>query len=175
MEIESILAGKAPKGFIQDFVFASFMNVYNEASDNGKYILLQRQFYYAIRRWFLSCIEQEGYIWTTNNTLENRVPLELRKATFDQLVNKYEVEILDKRIIHKDPRGFFAEPHSNRRINLSTIEVKNYIPALLEYNNLLIVEKSGFYELFHNDFKLTKKYDIGMINSKGWLQLLLEI
>jgi hypothetical protein len=87
---------------------------------------------------------------------------------FRDRVADYESEKLGKRVVHRDNRGFFVEPHSNKRIDLQTVDVEQYEPDLDKFDTLLFVEKTGFFKLIHQDFELTKKYDIGLINSKGY-------
>lgn len=165
---ETELLNKAYKGFIKDFVFDNFMNVYKKATNNGRYTITQRQFYYAMRPLFLNTIEKRGYEYTWDSKAHKKKKLELEYSTFCSYIDDYEVNILGERIIFKKDRGFFVEPHSGRNINLGTESVRRYYPDLRQYNNLLFVEKSGFYELLHKDFELTKRYDIGLINSEGY-------
>jgi len=165
---EPDLLNKAPKGFIKDFVFNNFEQVFNKATDNGRFTITQRQFYYAMRPVFLETVERYGYQYTWDSNYHKMKKLELEYNTFCSYVDDYEVNVLWERIIYKKDRGFFVEPHSERHINLGTKEVKEYYPNLKQYNNLLFVEKSGFYELLHKDFELTKRYDIGLINAEGY-------
>lgn len=168
------LANKAPYSFVKDFIFDNFMRVYNEATENGKYILTKRQFYYAMRKHFMAVIEEKGYKWKAKSTIYDRLPLELDSGYFAMQVGAYETKVLRKRIIYREVRGFFAEPHSGLRVDLSTADVKSYTPDLSQFNNLLFVEKRGFYEQIHNNFKLTKKYDLGLISSQGYATLALR-
>jgi hypothetical protein len=162
------LGGKAPKGFIKDFIFNNFMNVYNQATDNKRYTITLRQFYYAMRPLFLETIEGLGYYWSWKSNSRKREALTFDYGTFGTYVDEYEVKVLGERIIYKKDRGFFVEPHSNRQVDLGTSAVQHYFPNLREYGSLLFIEKSGFYELLHKDFEMTKKYDIGLINSEGF-------
>lgn len=162
------LSGKAPKGFIRDFVFENFKTVYNQATDNGRYTLTQRQFYYPMRDMFMKTAKENGYTYSSQSTPKNPKKLKLKYETFCGYIDDYEREVLGERIIYKDNRGFFVEPHSDKRIDLGTTAVEQYRPDLDQYNSLLFVEKTGFYELLHKDFKLSKKYDIALINSKGY-------
>ena len=165
------LPGKAPKGFIKQFVFDYFKKVYNEATANGKYTLDLRMFYYAINPPFKDLIKSYGYKYTYDSRVDKKKLLELNYSTFGSLVDEYERNVLGERIIYKSDRGFFVEPHSNKRVDLGTASVKRYIPDLSlikEYGNLLFIEKAGFYELLHNDFKISKRYDLGLIFCKGY-------
>jgi len=172
------LEGKAPKGFIKKFVFDNFMKVYNEATEAGRYTITQRQFYYPFRDLFMNEIKHLGYRYTHDSTFDTSKRLELNFDTFTTYLDEYEVKKLGERIIYKKDRGFFVEPHSGKRVNLGTASVEQYYPDLKQYGSLLFVEKSGFYELLHEEFELTKKYDIGLINSEGYatnaLRLLIE-
>lgn len=162
------LEGKAPKGFLKRFVFENFQEVYNDATDNGNHIITQRQLYYAMRPLFLNTIREDGYIYTADSREGNIKKLDFKYKTFEGYVDEYEREILGKRLVYKEDRGFAVEPHSNKRIDLGTATVNKYEPDLNEYNNILFIEKAGFYEQLHNDFELTKKYDLLLVNSKGF-------
>lgn len=162
------LYGKAPNGFIKDFVYKNFMDVYNDNSCSGKYTVTLRNFYYSMRDLFMQEIDMLGYRYTRNSTPEDPEDLTLKYKTFTRVVDQYEREELRERLLYKEERGFFVEAHSNRRIHLGTAAVDKYIPDMEQYNSLLFVEKAGFYELLHEDFRLSKKYDLGIINCKGY-------
>jgi hypothetical protein len=162
---------KAPRGFIKDAVFDLFDQVYAQATDGGKYTIMLRQLYYKMRPAFQNRIEIEGYEYTSTSTYENRRELELNYDTYTDYVAEYETDVLGERVVHRDQRGFFIEPHSNERIQLSTQKVSDYEPAeavATEYDTLLFVEKKGYYEQLHKDFEITKQYDIGLINAQGY-------
>lgn len=162
---------KAPRGFIKDAVFSLFDDVYRQATENGKYSIMMRQLFYEMRPQFDLLAQQKGYEFTCNSSYESRTPLELKYETYTDYVEQYESEVLRRRVVRRDDRGFFVEPHSNRRTELSTQKVEQYDPAEAvgsEFDTLLFVEKTGFYEQLHSDFEITKRYDVGLINSQGY-------
>jgi DNA topoisomerase VI subunit B len=167
------LEGKAPIGYIKNFVFDNFWKVYNEASDNGRLTVTLRNFYYAFRAEILRDCEDKGYIYTSSSTPEMPVKINnsekgFKYKTFTGYVDDFEVNVIKKRLIYKNDRGFAIEPHTGRRIDLGTASINRYDPDLEGYNNILFIEKAGFYELIHEDLKLTKKYDILLVNSSGF-------
>ena len=162
------LPNKAPNDFFKRFVQNNFDEVYDEATDNGRFALEMRQFYYAMRPRFEEAVERERYEYSPQASLDNPKSLELEYETFTNNVDRYEEEVLGERIILRDERGFFVEPHTNNRIELGTTAVNRYEPDISQYGNLLFVEKTGFHDLIHEQFELTRRYDIGLINAKGW-------
>jgi hypothetical protein len=162
---------KAPHGYIKDAVFDLFPEVYAHATKQGEYTITMRQLYYEMRPAFQNRIEAEGYEYKPTSTIENKTELELVYDTFKGYVAEYEADVLGERVVHRDQRGFFKEPHSNERIELSTQKVNDYAAneaVKTEYDTLLFVEKTGYHELLHRDFEITKRYDIGLINAKGY-------
>ncbi len=132
-----------------------------------------RQLYYQMRPMFKKLLEKTDYEYSPNASFDPDKPpekfkkLKLRYGTFSKKVNEYEKEVLGRRKIFRDKRGFFVEPHSNEIIDLSTKQVERYDPPEKQFGNLLYIEKTGFFELLHKNFELTKKYDIGLINARG--------
>ena len=159
---------KAPRDVFKRFVFKFFDEVYKKATNNGQYTITQRQLFYAMRPEFYKWCKAKGWKYKYNSTYFNRKELKLKYSTFEDNINKYEKDVLAERVVYKNDRGFFVEPHSNRNIDLGTASIKKFIPNLNEYNNLLFIEKTGFYEMIHNDFKLTKKYDVGLVCTQGF-------
>jgi len=162
---------KAPQGFIKDTIFDLFDQVYHEATEGGEYTITMRQLYYDMRPHFQDRADIKGYEYSCNATYADPKELEFKYTTYTKNLKKYEEEVLGERVVHRDQRGFFIEPHSNQRIELSTKQVNQYDPTdsvTTEYDTLLFVEKTGFYKQLHNDFEITKRYDIGLINSQGY-------
>lgn len=159
---------KAPEGVYKQFVFADFEDAYNWATNEGEFSNIRmRNFFYVMRDRFDAKCEREEWKWTANSSVGKKTPLELKDTYFNKLVAKYEETVLGERIINRDDRGLFAEPHSNRRIPLGTQPVAKYSPNLQQYGTLLFIEKTGFFELLHDDFEIDKRYDVGLIQSKG--------
>jgi len=165
---ETKLSGKAPQGFIKEYVFDKFEEAYARGTEGGDYTITMRQLFYVMRPMFIEAAEHLGYEYSCKATPHNPKPLELNYETFDGYVREYEEEILNERRVYREDRGFFVEPHSNRQVNLGTRAVEQYEPTSDQYGNLLFIEKSGFYELLHKEFELSKRYDIGLVNARGW-------
>jgi hypothetical protein len=165
------LDGKAPKGFIKNAVFDLFEPVYNESTEGGRFSITMRQLFYRMRPAFQRYANRAGYKWKCSATPTDRKELALIYDTFTDYVAEYEQEVLGERVVHRDERGFFVEPHSERRVELSTKKVRQYDPAAAvseECGTLLYVEKKGFYEQIHVDFEITKRYDVGLICAEGF-------
>jgi DNA topoisomerase VI subunit B len=162
---------KAPQGFIKNTVFNLLEPVYADATENGAYSIMMRQLFYELRPRFHAVADRKGYDYKSSASIDDPKSLELNYDTFTDYVDEYERDVLGERIVRRDDRGFFVEPHSDERIELSTQKVNKYDPAeavSTEYDTLLFVEKTGFYEQLHRDFKITKRYDIGLINAQGY-------
>jgi hypothetical protein len=165
------LEGKAPHGYIKDTVFELFEEVYNEATEGGEYTITMRQLFYRMRPAFQDHAERRGYRWTHTSTYHDREELSLVYDTFTGYVDEYEQDVLGERVVYRKERGFFVEPHSNRRVELSTRKVKQYDPAPAvreECSTVLYVEKTGFYQQLHKDFQITKRFDVGLLCAEGF-------
>lgn len=169
-EPEETLENKAHNGFIKGFVEENFWEIYNEATDDGRYSITMRQFLYNMRPPFKAEASRRGYEYSSKASIDDDEPkkLELSQQRFREIVTDFEEENVGERIVERDERGFFVEPHTNQRINLGTKAVRDYEPDIDQYSDILFVEKTGFMDNLHREFELTKKYDIGLINSKGW-------
>jgi hypothetical protein len=167
-EPERELEGVAPRGIYKKFVWDNFMDVRAWATDDNATRLEMRQFYYAMNKRFKAYCERKGYKWAYGSTFDDRIPLDLRAKYFSQtLVRNYEDEVLGERVIDRDSRGFFVEPHSNNKVELGTLDVEKYVPNIEEFGTLLFIEKTGFFNQLHTDYKLDKRYDVGLISAKG--------
>lgn len=165
------LKHKAPKGYIKGAVFDLFPEVYDRATEGGEFTITMRQLFYKMRPAFQRRAKQDGYKWTCSSTPRDRTELSLNYDTFTGYVDEYEQDVLGGRVVYRKERGFFVEPHSGRRIELSTRKVQQYDPAPAvrkECSTLLYVEKTGFYEQLHKDFQITKRFDVGLICAEGF-------
>jgi hypothetical protein len=144
---------------------------YMKASDNNRLPATARQIFYVAR----PLIEEQtdkplSYAYFSQTLLPNYV--NERGANWDVVY---------------DDRGHFLEPHTNRVIGLGTLNVRGYLsrlddlklqeadfdPASVKtygphgsFDAVLYVEKEGFLPLFKR-VKLAKRYDIGIMSSKG--------
>jgi hypothetical protein len=46
--------------------------------------------------------------------------------------------------------------------------VAHHSPDITKFGTILFVEKTGYYELLHNDFEIDKRFDIGLIQAQGY-------
>jgi len=165
------LDGKAPKGFIKDAVFELFPGVYQSATEGGEFTITMRQLFYRMRPAFQRLARRQGYQWKCSATPRDRKELSLEYDTFTGYVDEYERKRLGERVVYRKERGFFVEPHSNRRVELSTRQVRQYDPAPAvreECSTVLYVEKTGFYQQLHKDFQITKRFDVGLLCGEGF-------
>src|SRR5262249_41297276 len=86
-----------------------------------------------------------------------------------------------------DARGHFAEPHTDERIGVGTIEVEEYLQRIHDrkledskfahptvkvcgphhnFRTLLYIEKGGFDQLLE-EAELAKRYDMAIMSTKG--------
>jgi len=163
---------RAPKGYIKRTVYDLFDDVYERATDGGTYTVTKRQLFYEMRPAFQKRADREGYKYTHDSDPHDKSELELNDSYFTEtLIPNYETDEAGERLCHREQRGFFVEPHSNREIELSTRKVNKYDPtdALgTEFDTILFVEKRGFYELIHKEHEITKRFDIGLIQAQGY-------
>lgn len=163
---------RAPKGYIKSTVFRLFDDVYQQATDGGTYTVTKRQLFYEMRPAFQKRADRDGYKYKNSATPHTPDPLELDDEYFTEtLIPDYETDVAGERLCHREQRGFFVEPHSNREIELSTRKVNKYDPADAlgtEFDTILFVEKRGFYELIHKEHQITKRFDIGLIQAQGY-------
>lgn len=162
------LENKAHYGFIKEFIREAFDDAYHDVSGGGVHMVLMRQFFYEVRPRFQDETERRGYEWTNDSKPGDKSELTLKYNTFTSVVSDYEEEVLGERVIYRDKRGFFAEPHNNVRVELSTEAVEKHSPNIGQYGAILFVEKTGYYNLLHSDFELDKRFDIGLIQAKGY-------
>jgi DNA topoisomerase VI subunit B len=158
---------KAPSGFVRETILELFDDAYKKTTEDGKYTPRMRQLFYNMRPMFMERVDDSPYKYSMKASIDDKKPLKLRYSTFTDIVDQYEEEEAGERIIHRDPRGFFVEPHSNDRVNLGTGQVKDYTPDLDEYGSILLIEKKGFFDMLHKQFEISKRYDVGLINAQG--------
>lgn len=171
-EPEKTLEGRADKSFIGDFIEDHFWEVYDEATDSGRFPLTLRDFYYAIHGPLMEEADRRGYKYTWNSPTDDPQPFQFTQATSNRHVRAFETEELGHRLLHRDDRGFFVEPHTGREIALGTEAVDNYdaTEVIEEVDALLYIEKTGRMNIIGRT-DIAKEYDIGIINGKGYATL----
>ena len=155
---------------IREVAFDIMKDAYFAASDNGELPAKPRQIMYAARP----------------DILRRTGEATLSGTYFSQtlLIDYMEEHDCWGWDIIWDARGHFAEPHTNRRIPLGTLEVRQYLgerpsfdppePELAfptagpenRYRNVLFIEKEGFHPILQAA-RLQERFDIAIMSTKG--------
>ena len=154
---------------VLDAARAIMPTAYLKASKNGTLPVQPRQIMYAAR----------GYI-------QEKTGRELKPQYFIQTIlpDYIDQEEVDWDIVW-DARGGLHEPHTNRHVQLGTLEVREYLDgeesvylppdraggwkttgAKDRYGAVLFVEKEGFLPLFRA-VRLAERYDLAIMSTKG--------
>jgi hypothetical protein len=160
---------------IKDAAYAVMKSAYLKASDNGKLPAKARQIMYAARGDIIRLTDKAKF--DDKYFTQTLLP--------DYLADHLG-ETADWDVVY-DARGNFIEPHTQRRVALGTVQVRQYLgdrpafgPATRieadalyptsgpknRYRNILFVEKEGFDELFAA-VQLAERYDIAIMSTKG--------
>jgi DNA topoisomerase VI subunit B len=171
------LRRQAPKELsIKDAAYAVMQQAYLAASDNETLPANARQIMYAARPLVLE--RTGGRCWKTSNYFTQ------------DLLSAYLEEHPEERMswdIVYDARGHFREPHTDRRVDLGTMAVRDYIggwrndidPSLEavvqtgstlgpanRYRFVLFIEKEGFDPLLDRA-NIADRFDLGLMSTKG--------
>jgi hypothetical protein len=160
---------------IKDAAYAVMKSAYLKASDNGKLPAKARQIMYAARGDIIRLTDKAKF--DDKYFTQTLLP--------DYLADHPD-ETADWDVVY-DARGNFIEPHTQRRVALGTVQVRQYLgdrpafgPATRieadtlyptsgpknRYRNILFIEKEGFDELFAA-VQLAERYDIAIMSTKG--------
>ncbi|MGA2256329.1 MAG: ATP-binding protein [Thermoguttaceae bacterium] len=115
-------------------------------------IIWERQLYYNVRHDVLAIDKRKGAF---------------TQATFKKHLNEWQDRFGDIEGMCNKARGTFVEPHTGRRLPLSTPDVAKYIIPDYQFNKILKVEKQGFEELF-DKHKIAQRFDMGIIYDEGY-------
>jgi hypothetical protein len=166
MEVRGMFLNEAADKVIRE--------AYLKASDNNTLPATARQIFYVVRP-----------------LIEEQTDRELQYSYFSQTlmpnyISEHATQCADWDVVYDD-RGHFMEPHTKLIVGLGTLNVRKYLnrvgPLRLEdadfvaakvkscgpngsFGALLYVEKEGFSETWRR-VKLAKRYDIGIMSSKG--------
>ena len=155
---------------IKDAAFEVMANAYDAASGGGRLPVKPRQIMYRARPYILRA------------TGENH----LTDSYFTQslLIEYMEVKDCSDWDIIWDARGHFVEPHTRHRVELGTLEVRQYLglrpsfdppkTSLMfptvgpknRYRCILYIEKEGFHPILEAA-QLQERFDIGLMSNKG--------
>lgn len=150
-----------------------FMEAYNKASGDRKYLVTARQVFYVIRE-----ILNKDYDVELKSSDYGTFTQDHVTAFFSRYPN-LEENILFER------RGVFKEPFSGEEIPLGTKDVRQYknqryknriyqeqktiysIPPELKYNHVLFIEKQGFNTILEQS-GLLRKLNLGIMSTQGF-------
>jgi hypothetical protein len=177
-ELERLRKQQQPRYLsIKEAAFQAMEEAYNETSDNGRYPANARQIMYKARPIVLALTGDK--CWKKSSYFTQRLLPDFIE-NHSQLTANWDVVY--------DARGHFLEPHTNRRIDLGTVAVRNYVgnwtdkipdglsveistdfPTLghvHRYRYVLFIEKEGFNPLFESA-NIASRYDIAIMSTKG--------
>ena len=163
---------KEPRTTQKDAAWEVMEECYLKASGGGSLPATARQIFYQARPKIMAMTDDK----------------ELAYGYFSQtlLPDYIEENGVDWNVVY-DARGHFEEPHTNRLLGCGTIEVGNYLNALVEpkivpasfagagvavigpeggLSGILFCEKEGFGPLFKRA-NLANRYDLMIISTKG--------
>jgi hypothetical protein len=121
-------------------------------------------------------------------SIKDAAAIVMRQAYLPEYIEEHSGECRTWNVVY-DARGNLTEPHTQRRIPLGTLEIRNYLsqssdhvvngatPDVREngyptfgpqhrYGDILFIEKEGFMPLF-NQVRLAERYDIAIMSTKG--------
>lgn len=160
---------------IKEASWDAMTEAYDIASGGGKYPANARQIMYAARP---AILKATGKSKLDDNYFTQTLLPDYMKAHVDETASWN---------IAFDARGTFTEPHTNRDVDLGTIEVHRYLgdrPSIVSeveltprdrfdtsgpvnrFRNILFIEKEGFGELLRVA-QIAERFDIAIMSTKG--------
>jgi DNA topoisomerase VI subunit B len=170
-------AQQAKQLSIKQAAYRVMADAYRHASGDGKDPANARQIMYAARRRVLELTG--GKCWKNSSYFTQRLLPDFVEAN-PELTAKWDVVY--------DSRGRLIEPHTGRRADLGTLQVRNYVltwtghcpdrPSISvdhdcptsgpanRYRFALFIEKEGFYPLLER-YRIADRFDLAIMSSKG--------
>ena len=170
---------RQPKALeIKDAAYQVMEEAYLETSSNGIYPANARQIMYKARPRVLALTG--GKCWKNSSQFTQRYVPDFMKE-HPELTANWDVVF--------DARGRLVEPHTNRRVDLGTLQVRKYIdqwnddvgdrlenPAIAtscptvgpmnRYSFALFIEKEGFAPLLERA-NIAGRFDVAVMSTKG--------
>jgi hypothetical protein len=169
---------KAGKLSLKDAAWQVMEQAYMVVSDNNQLPANARQIMYVARPLIMALTG--GKFWKHSSSYTQGALPDFVAAN-PELTKDWDVVF--------DARGHFAEPHTNRRIGLGTVEVREYIGGWQDqidgelhdialsmacptygpanrYRYALFVEKEGFDALLERA-RIEERYDLALMSTKG--------
>lgn len=165
--------------YIKEVAYKVMEEAYMKASKGGTLPTNARQIMYAARPLILAESTQNKF--TTSYFTQKVLPM---------YVEEHPEKTANWNVVF-DARGHLYEPHTGKKVNLGTIEVRNYIHEAKHYivddldiptvdggdkyptkgpenrySAIMFIEKEGFQPLF-DSVELADKYDICIMSTKG--------
>ena len=134
----------------KDVVLANLAAAINEVSEGGKYRFNERNLFYRLRPIVQEELDQE-----------------LKIGNFKSIIDDYENEHGEIRLMYRDPRGSLVHPHHDEVISLGTLMVEKYERPAWLFNKLLYIEKEGAHDSLKQDGWL-EKHDCAVMSTKGF-------
>ena len=119
-------------------------------SEGGKYRFNERNLFYRLRPIVQEELDQE-----------------LKIGNFKSIIDDYENEHGEIRLMYRDPRGSLVHPHRDEVISLGTLMVEKYDRPAWLFNKLLYIEKEGAHDSLKQDGWL-EKHDCAVMSTKGF-------
>ena len=148
---------------------------YRKVSSDGRYWANARQIMYAVRPLMIEMLGRDDL----GGGFDKYFTQTLLPDYIDEFSKRWKIAY--------DARGHFAEPHTDERIGVGTIEVEEYLQRIHDrkledskftyptvkvcgphhnFGTLLYIEKEGFDQLLE-EAELAKRYDIAIMSTKG--------
>ena len=165
---------------VKDAAFQVMEEAYMEASTNGSLPATARQIMYKARPMIIQ-LTGKTKPWAKDSYFTQTLLPDFKKAN-PKLTANWDVIY--------DARGKLIEPHTDKRVDIGTLEVRRYVDAwsgngvrddismihlpfsvptsgpVNRYRFALFVEKEGFNELFKS-VNLASRYDLAIMSTKG--------
>ncbi|WP_316205268.1 hypothetical protein [Bradyrhizobium sp. SZCCHNS3004] len=134
----------------KDVVLDNLDAVIASVSGDGRYRFNSRQLFYALRPIVMREIGKE-----------------LRIENFTGIIDDYENENGEIRLMYREPRGSITHPHHHETITLGTLMVEEYERPVWTFNKLLYIEKQGAQEALSAE-RWSERHDCAVMSSKGF-------
>ncbi len=178
-QIEELIKHEKPaKISTKDAAYASMEEAYLKASGNNSFPANARQIMYAARP-LVQKITGKASPW--------KASAYFTQTLLPDYINEHP-EMTENWDVVYDSRGKLTEPHTNKRVALGTIAVRNYIDQWTDtvhlsdmpninfsvntegpnnrYKFALFIEKEGFDELLKKS-KIAERFDLAIMSTKG--------
>ena len=172
---EKYTRGRSSRTTIKAAAFAVIPEAYRKAG-GGRYAVNARQLMYAARP---AIQEQTGQLLNDAYFTQTLLP---------DYIREHPAKTADWDVVY-DARGHLSEPHTQKRVNLGTLGVREYLGGMTEeptteieppgfsaefpthgpknrFGSILYIEKEGFLPLLEQA-KFAERYDLAIMSSKG--------